>query len=259
MQLNYQIFGDKGPSLVIVHGLFGSIANWRAVARELSANFQVYVIDQRNHGGSAHASSMNYQDMADDLDEFVRDHQLKNFILCGHSMGGKAVMTYALSEYASSDGLASAVVLDIAPEIYIYSHAPFLESMSEIDLTIVGSRAEVEKKLQVAIPDNATRLFLMQSLERRDGQFRWRLNLPVLQEYMSDIVGFPKQILQGKKNNIDALFLYGSKSDYVKPEMHSQIRNYFPNAVFDSVDAGHWLHVEQRLPMVDSIKKFIDM
>ncbi len=76
---------------------------------------------------------------------------------------------------------------------------------------------------------------------------------------MSDIVGFPKQMLQEKTSNVEALFLYGSKSDYVKPKMHSQIKDYFPKAVFDSVDAGHWLHVEQRLPMVDSIRKFLNI
>ncbi len=253
------MFGDDGPALIIVHGLFGSIANWRAVARELSKNFQVYVIDQRNHGESLNADSMSYKDMADDLDEFIRTHKLEDFTLCGHSMGGKAVMTYALSGYASAERMTAIVVLDIAPEIYTHSHAPFLASMAEIDLGLVTSRAEVEKLLQPAIPDNSTRLFLMQSLERQDGQFRWKLNLPVLHKYMPDIVGFPKKMLLGNSKSVQSLFLYGSQSDYVKPEMHSQIKKYFPKAEFDSVEAGHWLHVEQRLPMIDSINRFLNV
>ncbi len=259
MQLNFQLFGESGPALILVHGLFGSIANWRGVARELSKDFKVYVVDQRNHGDSPQANTMSYRDMADDLDAFIASLQLRDFVLCGHSMGGKAAMVYALSDYASVKEMRSLIVLDIAPVAYSHSHAPFLESMAEIDITSIGSRSEADKLLQVAIPDSATRLFLMQSLERKDGLFRWKLNLRVLHEYMTQIVGFPEEVLLNQVSEHSTLFLYGERSEYVQPTMFGLIQKHFPQALFDSVDAGHWIHVEQRQAMIEAMKRFLNV
>jgi len=256
MKLNYQKFGETGPVIVIVHGLFGSIANWRAVARELEKDFCVYVVDQRNHGETGYADSMTYFDMAADLDEFINTHELENFILCGHSMGGKAVMTYALSDFASKEELKSIMVLDIAPVVYTHSHAPYLESMMEVDLQSIQSRSEADKQLKEVITDNATRLFLMQSLEREGDSFRWKLNLSVLKNDMPNIVGFPVAELSKKSSLIPALFLHGSLSNYVTSDMHVNIERLFPKAEFDSVETGHWLHVEKRSEVIDSIRSF---
>ena len=54
MILNSKILGDSDESLIILHGLFGSLDNWYSIAKELSKSFQVHIIDQRNHGKSFH-------------------------------------------------------------------------------------------------------------------------------------------------------------------------------------------------------------
>lgn len=257
MQLNFQIFGESGQALVIVHGLFGSQANWRAVARELSSNYKVYVVDQRNHGDSPQANSMTYEDMANDLDEFIAAQGLRDFILCGHSMGGKAVMYFALSDNASKQYMDSLIVLDIAPEEYTHSHDSYLAAIQDLDVSNAKSRADIDQALKPSITENATRLFLLQSLVRKNDQFMWKINVPVLREYMSDIVGFPNAALEGRSNIVSTLFLNGSHSDYVKPYMHDRIKDYFPKANFTSIDAGHWLHVEQRQQMLVAMRQFL--
>ena len=259
MQLNFQIFGESGQALVIVHGLFGSLSNWRAVARDLSQTYQVYVIDQRNHGDSPQADSMTYHDMANDLNEFISRQGLKNYILCGHSMGGKAAMHFALSDFESVQLLNSLIILDIAPEAYTHSHEEYLAALHALDMSLFHSRAEVDQALKSVIPDTATRLFLLQSLTRKDDQFSWKINIPVLREYMSDIVGFAHAELEKNSNVVATLFLSGSASDYVQPYMHGRIQSYFPNASFASVDAGHWLHVEQRDEMLFKMRQFLSI
>jgi len=257
MQLNYQVFGESGPPMLIIHGLFGSIANWRTVAKHFAKQYKVFVVDQRNHGDSAQTNSMSYLDMAADINEFVCQHELRNFVLCGHSMGGKAAMMYALSSYQSAQHMRAMIVLDIAPEVYQHSHAPYLKAMNDIDLSSLASRADASQQLSAVIPENSTRLFLMQSLVRQNEQYRWKLNLPILLEYMADIVGFPHEELSSAKSSIHTLFLHGNLSDYVTEEMHDTIHGYFSNANFDSVNAGHWLHVEQRAAMISSIEGFL--
>ncbi|NKB64077.1 MAG: alpha/beta fold hydrolase [Gammaproteobacteria bacterium] len=78
---------SNGP-LIILHGLFGSSSNWRSIARRLSSNRTVICLDLRNHGQSPWSDEMDYESMALDVAHLIQQHQLRNPILLGHSMGG---------------------------------------------------------------------------------------------------------------------------------------------------------------------------
>ncbi len=95
MKLFYRKFG-QGPPLIILHGLFGQSDNWNSLGKQFSEFFEVYLVDQRNHGLSPHSEEWNYQAMSADLLELITDNNLQNVILLGHSMGGKTVMQFAL-------------------------------------------------------------------------------------------------------------------------------------------------------------------
>src|ERR1051326_3769693 len=96
MQLHFQNYGQGAP-LIILHGLFGSLENWHSISQKLASDFQVFAVDQRNHGRSPHSAEMNYQLMAEDLEEFLAAHQLGAVHCLGHSMGGKTAMAFALN------------------------------------------------------------------------------------------------------------------------------------------------------------------
>lgn len=94
MKLAYREFGSGQP-LIILHGLFGQSDNWNTLAKKFGEKgFHVFTIDQRNHGLSPHSDTWTYESMADDLKEFIEEHQLKEPVLLGHSMGGKTVMFF---------------------------------------------------------------------------------------------------------------------------------------------------------------------
>ncbi len=265
MTLHFQKFGeannDASP-LVLIHGLFGSGANWRTIAKAFSADRETYVLDLRNHGRSPHLSSHTYLDMAGDIQEFAITQGLEDYVLCGHSMGGKAVMTNALmgSGLELDNRMKAIIVLDIAPVSYLHSasHANNLAALKGLDITNLKSRAEADTLLQETIPEVGVRLFLLQSLTRVDDKFEWRLNLDALDEYMGDIVGFPNQLLVDKQFTKPALFTYGGASDFVEPESHELINNWFPHAKLECIDgAGHWIHIDKRQEMMKSINEFL--
>jgi len=240
---------------VIVPGLFGSSINWRGFGKQLASECPVYLLDQRNHGRSPHADSHTYADMIQDLLAFLDQHELSQIVLCGHSMGGKVAMLFAL---LYPERVAKLIVLDIAPIAYQHSHAPFLQALLDIDLSTLSSRSEADRAVAEAIPDTATRLFLLQSLAGSTGQYFWRLNLAVLYEFMPQIIGFPDGLVCDKQSTVPALFLYGDQSDYVLPEFHKIIRQYFSAAEVAPIEqAGHWLHVQQPAKVLESVKKFI--
>ena len=267
MKLNYQKHSQHQNSdslgvqtlsapMIILPGLFGSTRNWRYFATELSKVGDVYVVDQRNHGDSPHAGSHTYADMAADLVEFIDYLGVEAVHLIGHSMGGKASMCCALW-YPKR--LLSLTVLDIAPVVYEHSHAPFLEAMLKLDVSQLSSRTEADKLLTSAIPEKATRLFLLQSLTGSPGDYSWRLNLQTLHDSLSDIMAFPIAAADvAPSRGIPTTFISGADSNYVQEKQKSVIAEYFANPEYVLIaKAGHWLHVEQPAAVLTAIKSFL--
>src|SRR3954464_1518594 len=107
MKLFYRELGQGSP-VIIMHGVFGSSDNWLTIAKELSKEHQLFLVDLRNHGQSPHSTEFNYAAMAGDLEELLHDNGIVKPVIIGHSMGGKVAMKYA-SEYQN---LSKLVVVD---------------------------------------------------------------------------------------------------------------------------------------------------
>lgn len=262
MELYYQTYPDSidleslsKPPVIIIPGLFGSTSNWRSFAKKLSEKHVVIVVDQRNHGRSPHSETHTYFDMANDLLGFLDRLKLSQVNLCGHSMGGKVAMVFALQH---PERIAKLTIMDIAPVQYSHSHAPFLDALLSIDLSGLASRSAAELALRDAIPDTGTRLFLLQSLTGSANNFEWRLNLPVLHKEMSTIVGFPFEELEMLSTPLETCVIYGEESDFVTPAHRPKVEHFFPNVEYSGIaNAGHWLHVEQQSLVLAALIAFL--
>lgn len=240
------------PTLVIVHGLFGSGRNWGVIARNLATHRDVVAVDQRNHGFSPRGASQSYPDMAADLAE-VLEGLATPVDLLGHSMGGKVVMQLALTQPALVRRL---VVADVAPVAYAHDQNRHIASMKGLDLTGLTSRMEADRRLAEVEPDPSLRAFFLQSLDLKQQPPVWRLNLDVLEAEMAKIVGWP-----GTAGTFGgpALFLSGSESHYMKPEYRDGIRAQFPRARFAKLmGASHWLHAEKPREFEATVAMFLD-
>ena len=196
---------------------------------------------------------MSYPAQAEALASFISGHVPDNPIIIGHSMGGKVAMALALEGGAPLAGL---VVVDIAPVTYPHSHQSLVGSMNALDLTAVHTRRDAERELEPDIPDKTLRQFLLQNLRCVEGGLRWRINLDVIHRQMNALTGF--DIAPGC-SNIPALFIYGSQSDYVTPQITPQIMDRFPNARLHAIqEAGHWLHAEKPNALIDAFKDFAE-
>jgi pimeloyl-ACP methyl ester carboxylesterase len=227
------------PTLVIVHGLFGSARNWGVIARRLSQDRQVIAVDMRNHGDSRWHSAHDYDDLATDLAALIAAIGAPVDML-GHSMGGKAAMQLALTHGAL---LRRLVVADIAPVAYSHSQRHLVEAMQALELEGLSLRSEADRRLAVSVPDAPVRAFLLQSLDLKATAARWKLNLGTLGAEMDRITGWPGTPGQFAG---PTLFVKGALSDYIRAAHHAAIRAQFPAAEFAEVaGAGHWLHADR--------------
>ncbi|PIE13174.1 MAG: alpha/beta hydrolase [Rhodobacterales bacterium] len=225
------------PPLVIVHGLYGSARNWSVIAKRLSDERRVIAVDQRNHGLSPWEDSHSYPDMAADLSEVIETLGAPVDVL-GHSMGGKAAMTLALTRPELVNRL---IVADIAPVAYGHSQIQYIEAMRQVDLSRIAKRSDATEQLSRTVEDPTLISFFTQSLDVKER--RWRLNLDTLARDMELILGFPE--IEGQFTG-PTLFLSGALSDYVKREDRDLIKKLFPAAKFFKIpNAGHWLHAER--------------
>lgn len=239
---------DTAPPLVIAHGLFGSARNWGVIAKRLSQDRKVIAVDMRNHGQSPRYDTNSYTDMAADLAEVMAP--LGTADLMGHSMGGKAAMTMALTRPGA---LRRLVVADIAPVAYPHSQSDKIDAMEAVDLDRVTRRSDAQQMLADQGIDPALQAFFTQSLDIAARE--WRYNLPVLRAEMDKIVGFPD--LSGQFAG-PAFFLSGADSDYVKPEYRDRIKALFPKAYFAKIPgAGHWLHAEKPREFEAAVAAFL--
>lgn len=251
MELNYQSYG-KGAPLVILHGLFGMLDNWHTVGRMLSEHFQVFLVDQRNHGRSPHSQEWSYDVMAEDIKSFIAQHQISPCFLLGHSMGGKAAMTAALRY---PDQVEKLVVIDIAPRPYPSFHDSILEALTSLDLGQHTSRQAVDDALSTSIHEGPIRQFLMKNLARNDdGSFRWKMNLPIIATKYPEIL---KGIDFSDAYSKPALFVRNMKSSYIVERDLSDIRRLFPQATIVDFENGHWVHAEAPRQLTETVVDFL--
>lgn len=250
MELYFKTSGEGTP-LIILHGLFGSSDNWLTHAKKLSNYFKVYLVDQRNHGHSPWSDDFSYQIMADDLHQLVTTEKLTNFILMGHSMGGKTAMLYAQQH---EDLIEKLIIVDMGVKEYPIHHDIIIKGLTSLNLTSIETRSGAEEELGKYIDNLSIRQFLLKNLFWKEkGQLAWRINIPVLDRKMPEILS----ALPFQEAFTDTLFLRGGQSDYIKDDDEKQIIRYFPIAEIHTIErAGHWIHAEAPEEFIEKILGF---
>ncbi|MGC9374886.1 MAG: alpha/beta fold hydrolase [Bacteroidales bacterium] len=265
MDLFFRKFGD-GPPFIILHGLYGSSDNWVSIGRKLSANYEVYLVDQRNHGKSPHSPQHNYHLLKEDLLEFMDKQSIDKAIILGHSMGGKTAIFFAVDYPERVNNL---IVADISPISYknrkstqLLSHSTIINAMHHVDFKHVKNREDIDQMLSSSIPSKRVRQFLLKNVSRtKDNQFKWSLNLESISNELENIMD-GLTIENFKDGNgitgFPVLFIKGGKSDYIESTDREAIKTVFPFAEIEIIpNAGHWLHAEQPNLFLKIIQNFL--
>lgn len=261
MILASQRLGDPdAPHLVVfLHGIFGSGTNWRSFARQLLGvlpEWQVLLLDLRNHGDSIRATGPNTLSVcADDIAETFAAHKLTPTALCGHSFGGKVALTYA-EMYASGvatpmqQTLRSVHVLDSPP-------GPSLEAPSTVQVQQVLSSidrlpqpspsrdAAVATLEGYGLSPIVARWIATNLMPASDG-YRWRFYIPGLREMLADfwvtdrwpVVLNPPVLVHVVRAEKSQVWTAADLDQLQRITHHPRVRvDILPNA-------DHWVHVD---------------
>lgn len=252
MELHYHRTGS-GPTLLILHGLFGTWENWGFQVKKLSEKFDIIAADLRNHGSSPHDDSISYHLMAEDVIALMDRLGIDKASILGHSMGGKVAMQLALDHPQRVERL---IVADIAPVEYPPHHSDVFAGLFNVDLAAITSRSAADQQLAEHIDSAGVRGFLLKNLQRAaEGGFSWKMNLEALHREYRHIAAAPTEgVYSGP-----VLFIKGGDSDYLLPEHADAIKSRFPNAGYKVIDGvGHWLHAEKPAAFNRLVERFLD-
>jgi pimeloyl-ACP methyl ester carboxylesterase len=96
VQLYWELTGNSGEPLVLVHGSWVDHHNWDAVVPALSQSFRVLTYDRRGHSQSDRpASQGSVREDAADLAALIEALDLAPAHIVGHSFGGSIVLRLA--------------------------------------------------------------------------------------------------------------------------------------------------------------------
>lgn len=254
--MNYVTSG-QGPTVLLIHGLFGNLDNLKNLGQALEHKYQVIRIDVPNHGLSEHWQQMDYPLLAKAMINLLDKCQIERAHVIGHSMGGKIAMATAL---AFPERINSLVAADIAPVAYQSRHDLIFATLESLPLEGHTDRRFALSHLIAAGIDEATAQFLLKNLQRTDDGFRWRINLSGLKRCYPNIIGWYNQ--NSKVQQVyrgPSLFIRGGDSTYVTSEHRGAIMAQFPAAQAKTLEGcGHWLHAQKPAIFNRIVSEFID-
>jgi pimeloyl-ACP methyl ester carboxylesterase len=141
--------GSGDLALVFLHYWGGSSGTWRKVIAALPKTYRTVAIDHRGWGESdAPASGYGLADLADDAQGVIEALELKQYILIGHSMGGKVAQLMASRR---PDGLAGLVLVAPSPPLPMAIPPEVREAMAGAYATRESVGATIDQLLTAKV------------------------------------------------------------------------------------------------------------
>lgn len=107
----------RGQAVIFLHGWTRAAQDWLPFANELSDRYQTFSWTARGHGQypAPALESMQISRLADDLEQMMEHHGIRDAVLVGHSMGALIAWEY-IRNYGLGR-LAGLCIIDMTPKM----------------------------------------------------------------------------------------------------------------------------------------------
>lgn len=144
-RLHYAVAGD-GPPVVLVHGLGGTVENWRGIAPGLAERYRVVVPDLPGHGMSELLPGRirTLDPYADAVASMLEAESIERAVWVGHSLGAVVALCAAVRRPEAVSGLVLAGAAGIG------SHLPVSRFTLKLDGIIQPGKAIAPHRKRLA-------------------------------------------------------------------------------------------------------------
>lgn len=251
--------------VMMLHGIRGYAETFSTLAASLAPGFRTIAYDQRGRGESDWDPARQYYNdtYVRDLEAVVRQLELTQFDLLGHSMGGIAAYVYAA---ANPDRVRRLVIEDAGPGASRDSAGSarirheFLSTPTSFESWDVATK--FMRQLRPTVTEAARQERLRNMLRRRDdGSWTWQYDHAGIAE--ARLSGDPSRDVDlwphVEAITSPTLLLRGGRSDYLKRDIAEEIGRRNARIRWRDVpDAGHYVHDDQPELVGHWIRRFLN-
>ncbi|MCI8277002.1 MAG: alpha/beta hydrolase [Clostridia bacterium] len=195
-KINYEVLGEGNP-VILLHGWLATLETMRPLANNLSQNFKVYLVDVVGFGKSdIPEHPLKTDDFGDFLEGFIKNLQIKNPILIGHSNGGRTIINAVGRGIVSPKKIVLIDSAGIKPKrsLSYYFKVAFFKT-GKIILNILPNTKKIKK--------------FKEKLRNKVGSSDYKASSPVLKETMKIILSEDLSHLL-PKIQVPTLLIWGS-------------------------------------------------
>jgi 3-oxoadipate enol-lactonase len=249
VSLHYEVAGTRGPVVVLMHELGGTLHSWDAVAPRLAARFRVLRYDQRGAGQSEKVRQDFTNDMlVEDLEALLKAAGLDPPY---HFVTVAAAATQSLRFLEKHpDRVGSLVLCNPAPGVDP-SRAAALDERAAFAMR-EGMRASLPTTLDISYPPT---LGDRAAYEAYRG--RYLANDPVGFGYGFRALARTNMLHMLPQIRCPALVVAG-RHDTVRPHAGTaELAKRIPGARFELIEAGHFMPTQGPAPLVAVLEDFL--
>ncbi|GAB3546661.1 alpha/beta fold hydrolase [Spirosoma fluminis] len=234
--LNVLESGSGPVTLVFLHYFGGSALEWQFVTANLSGNYRCLAVDLRGFGdsqpvgGFSTHTTFSVDDMADDVVALIRQSNVTQYVLVGHSMSGKVALALAARQPA---GLLSLVLVSPSPPV----PEPIPDDERQKLIVTYGQRPGAEETLknitEVDISNDVREQIIADDLRTAKPAWMAWLTAGSLEDISERMAGI----------NVPVHIIVGSDDRALSPDVQNElVLPYIKKATVTTVPkAGHLL------------------
>lgn len=272
---------DASDCAFLVHGILGSAQNLQSFARKLHQtrpDWCFVLADMRGHAGLLAAPPPHtVLSCSEDLQRLAAHLGKRPRVLLGHSFGGKVCLQYA-QQQAGSGVLEQVWLLDSNPTQLR------LDENSEVHQVLAAARSvapPIEKRQDVAeamrahgLPDRIA-TWMTTNLRLKGSHYEWTLNFEIVEQLLADYARLDFwPFLAAARVAPQIHWVIGEQSDRIDGDLRARaaalaeesslgVGSASPSRAASSgsprvhllPDAGHWVHVDNPVGLVEIINR----
>jgi len=247
LSIHLEQHGEGNPAIILLHYWGGTSRTWSGVVAGLKDKFRIVAYDARGWGQSDKTpAGYALNDLADEVLALVRELGINEFVLVGHSLGGK------IAQLAASwrpEGLLGLVLVAPAPTTPLR----FPEQMRETQIHAYDKRENMLQTIRLLSARMPPPEIVEQIVEdSMSGSAAATLAYPtssILEDISSEVprIAVPTLVLAGELDQLDSI------------EQHKrEVVDRIVNARFEIIlRSGHLIPIDEPEELAKHIEKFV--